>query len=115
MTREQEPDCVEGLDHAWTGEGEGGCDENPVWSLGGTAFKFRRHCRFCGVVRTEIEHGSQRNPGDEDTTTYEVGTADEEAIAVERRRLLRNRMARARRRRGRAGASIRAAPSWPRW
>lgn len=59
-------------DHDWTAEGEGGCDENPgVWSVGGTAMTFATHCRKCGLHRTEHSTGSQRNPGEHDTTTYE--------------------------------------------
>lgn len=62
-----DPDC----DHDWTAEGEGGCDENPgVWSTGGTSFTFASHCRLCGLHRTEHTCGSQRNPGERDTTSY---------------------------------------------
>jgi hypothetical protein len=61
-------DCA----HDWTSEGEGGCTQNPgVWSLGGTTISTREHCRTCGLVRTETSHGSQRNPGECDTTEYE--------------------------------------------
>ncbi len=61
------PDC----DHDWTSEGEGGCRENPgVWSTGGTTMEFHTHCRRCGLHRAETEKGSQRNPGDHDTTFY---------------------------------------------
>lgn len=60
--------------HDWTSEGEGGCDENPgVWSLGGTAMKFRAHCRHCGLIRVVRSTGSQRNPGEHDTVSYEPG------------------------------------------
>jgi len=60
-------------DHEWTSEGEGGCDENPgVWSLGGTTLFFRRHCRKCGLIRTETCYGSQRNPGQADEVKYEM-------------------------------------------
>lgn len=59
-------------DHEWTSEGEGGCDENPgVWSVGGTAMLFMSHCRLCGLHRCERTTGSQRNPGEHDTVTYE--------------------------------------------
>ncbi len=64
-----DPDC----DHEWTSEGEGGCDENPgVWSHGGTAMTFASHCRICGLHRVEHATGSQRNPGEHDTVTYEA-------------------------------------------
>jgi hypothetical protein len=60
-------------DHEWTREGEGGCDENPgVWSTGGTSMMFRSHCVHCGLIRTEHITGSQRNPGEHDTVTYEL-------------------------------------------
>lgn len=59
-------------DHDWTGEGEGGCRENPgVWSLGGTAMSLDRHCRTCGLRRHEHSCGNQRNPGEHDTVSYE--------------------------------------------
>lgn len=58
-------------DHDWTSEGEGGCTENPgVWSTGGTSMSFASHCRTCGLHRKEMTCGSQRNPGDHDTTKY---------------------------------------------
>jgi hypothetical protein len=63
-----DPDC----DHDWTSEGEGGCNENPgVWSVGGTALMIRDHCRKCGLRRREHYTGSQQNPGEHDTVTYE--------------------------------------------
>jgi len=65
-----DPDC----DHDWdaTVEIEGGCRENPgVWSNGGTAMTIRDHCRTCGLRRTHHSTGSQRNPGEVDTYTYE--------------------------------------------
>ena len=59
-------------DHDWTSEGEGGLDENPgVWSTGGTSMLYRSHCRSCGLKRREVHLGSQRNPGEHDTTRYE--------------------------------------------
>lgn len=65
-------------DHDWTAEGEGGLDENPgVWATGGTSMVFRRHCRHCGLIRTERSCGSQRNPGEHDTFTYELPETDE--------------------------------------
>lgn len=60
-------------DHDWesTVEIEGGCRENPgVWSLGGTAMRFAAHCTACGLRRVEHVTGSQRNPGEHDTTEY---------------------------------------------
>jgi len=67
-------------DHDWTREGEGGCRENPgVWSLGGTKMKFRSHCRCCGLHKTEITVGSQRNAEDHDTVEY-CQLADEEIV-----------------------------------
>lgn len=63
-------------DHDWTSDGEGGCTENPgVWSTGGTSMSFVSHCRACGLRRSEMTRGSQRNPGnpgDHDTTQYEM-------------------------------------------
>ena len=59
--------------HDWTGEGEGGCDENPgVWSTGGTSMLFVRHCTRCGLIRTERDPGSQRNPGECPTVEYSL-------------------------------------------
>ena len=70
-------------DHDWTGEGEGGCDENPgVWGHGGTAISVSTHCRRCGLHRTEHHTGSQRNPGEHDTVEYEM--LDEEVIEQHR-------------------------------
>lgn len=58
--------------HDWSAEGEGGCQENPgVWSTGGTSMVFKRHCRKCGLKRTENWTGAQRNPGEHDTFEYE--------------------------------------------
>lgn len=63
-------------DHDWTSEGEGGCDTNPgVWSHGGTAMSFADHCRKCGLRRTEVHYGSQRNPGQADSVAYEMPDA----------------------------------------
>lgn len=67
-------------DHDWTSQGEGGCDQNPgVWSRGGTTIAIHTHCRRCGLMRREVRYGSQRNPGQADTVSYEM--ADEEQIA----------------------------------
>jgi hypothetical protein len=60
-------------EHEWTREGEGGCDQNPgIWSLGGTTVQIRSHCTRCGLIRTEIHHGVQRNPGQADEVRYEL-------------------------------------------
>jgi len=60
-------------DHDWTAEGEGGCKENPgVWLVGGTGMTFDTHCRKCGLHRHEYHTGSQKNPGEHDTVTYEM-------------------------------------------
>lgn len=62
--------------HAWTGEGEGGCDENPgVWSLGGTAISISEHCTQCGLHRTSRLTGVQRNPGEHDEVAYSTRDA----------------------------------------
>ena len=69
----EEPTCLESADgeHDWTSEFEGGCTENPgVWSLGGTTMSFSCHCRHCGMEKTEVNYGSQRNPGQCDTVEY---------------------------------------------
>lgn len=72
-----EPECPAADEHDWTAEYEGGCTENPgVWSLGGTAMLFTSHCRHCGMKRTERTTGSQRNPGECDTTEYSDPDAD---------------------------------------
>lgn len=61
--------------HDWTSEGEGGCEENPgCWSTGGTKMVFQSHCRQCGLHRTEHHMGSQRNPGECDSTEYSAGS-----------------------------------------
>lgn len=63
-------------DHDWTSAGEGGCDSNPgVWSVGGTAMVFAAHCRACGLHRQSRSTGSQRNPGEHDTVSYEMPEA----------------------------------------
>jgi hypothetical protein len=60
-------------DHEWTSKGEGGCDQNPgVWATGGTSMLFASHCRKCGLHREEHHTGSQRNPGEHDTASYEM-------------------------------------------
>jgi len=67
----EEPPCPAADEHDWTSEGEGGCESNPgVWSTGGTGMNFHSHCRACGLKRVIHHTGSQRNPGECDTTTY---------------------------------------------
>jgi hypothetical protein len=67
----EEPDCPESDEHEWTSGFEGGCTENPgVWLTGGTSMMFVSHCRHCGMQRTVKTTGSQRNPGECDTTEY---------------------------------------------
>jgi len=52
-------------DHDWTSQGEGGCDENPgVMAHGGTTISISAHCRRCGLHRTLVDRGSQRNAGE---------------------------------------------------
>jgi hypothetical protein len=66
---EPHTDCT----HSWSSEGEGGCSENPgVWSLGGTTIHTSEHCAHCGLRRKVTMYGSQRNPGQCDSVTYEV-------------------------------------------
>lgn len=78
---EPEPECPESESgHEWTSEFEGGCTENPgVWSTGGTRLSFSAHCRCCGMSRKQVSVGSQRNPGEHDTTEY--GAPDAEWVA----------------------------------
>ena len=65
------PPCPEAAEHEWTSEHEGGCSENPgVWGTGGTSLVISARCRHCGMQRTEHHTGSQRNPGECDTTNY---------------------------------------------
>ena len=60
-------------EHEWSSEGEGGCTENPgVWSRGGTTLVIKSHCIMCGLKRTEVSYGPQRNPGQADTVEYSV-------------------------------------------
>ncbi len=65
-----EPDCTESA-HEWTGEGCGGLSENPgVFGRGGTTIAIVRRCSHCGVVRTEVARGAQRNDGECDSLSY---------------------------------------------
>jgi hypothetical protein len=62
-------------DHSW--EGEGGCDSNPgVWSVGGTSMQYVHVCTECGLRRTEINHGWQRNEGEPDSVEYEFNNKE---------------------------------------
>lgn len=67
-----EPPCPdENGQHDWTAQYEGGCTENPgVWSLGGTTMCYTFHCLNCGMKQTNVDYGSQRNPGQCDTVEY---------------------------------------------
>jgi hypothetical protein len=76
------PECAEGEEHEWAYPHAivGGLEEDPgVWSLGGTADRYHSVCRHCGTHRHETHYGSQRNPGQVDTVTYEA--PDEETLA----------------------------------
>lgn len=67
-------------DHEWvaTVEVEGGLRENPgVWMTCGTSMTIKTHCARCGLKRTERSTGSQRNPGEHDTVTFELPTDEE--------------------------------------
>lgn len=61
-----------GHEHTWERpEWLGGCRENPgVWSRGGTTMAYHSVCA-CGCHLHEIQYGSQRNPGQMDTSEYE--------------------------------------------
>jgi hypothetical protein len=73
----EEPACPAADEHDWTSEFEPGLKENPgVWSVGGTAMVFTARCRCCGMQRTERHTGSQRNPGECDTTEYSEPDAE---------------------------------------
>lgn len=98
---EAEPECTAYAHHVWTPEGTGGCDTNPgVWSLGGTTYRYAHRCRLCGCGRSEVERGTQRNPGECDTVRYSPGAyrPDEDAdrqVATLRQRDQRNARRRA--------------------
>lgn len=62
-----------GHEHAWERPHAvvGGIESNPgVWSTGRTTMIFASVC-VCGAHKTEVCHGSQRNPGEADTTEIE--------------------------------------------
>jgi hypothetical protein len=75
------PECADGEEHEWESPHEivGGLKENPgVWSKGGTTMTFHSVCCHCGAHKHETSYGSQRNPGQVDTVTYEK--ADEATL-----------------------------------
>jgi len=73
-----EPDCdSDAGEHDWRPNPDDGCTENPgVWSLGGTTISSVDFCLHCGLRRKQITRGSQRNPGEADTTEYEPADDD---------------------------------------
>jgi hypothetical protein len=86
-----ETDCGDSDDdHKWVRpvEAVGGCTQNPgVFSLGGTTMAFVSICSRCGIRKTRIDYGVQKNPGDVDHTKYEEPDADTLAwIAQNKRR-----------------------------
>lgn len=88
---EPTPECIEGYQHRWTGEGLGGVDENPgVWYSGhsGTSITIRRRCVVCGMHRRELYYGSQRNAYDCDQRRYErdASAIDDDESSAERER-----------------------------
>ena len=77
-----EPECTNEDGHDWQSPFSivGGIKENPgVWSLGGTKMSFYEVCSCCGMHKREKHYGSQRNPDEQDTATYE--DADEQTLA----------------------------------
>lgn len=83
---DSEPKCSHADGHAWESPYSivGGCKENPgVWSLGGTKMSFRECCSHCGLYKVEKHLGSQRNPGEEDSATYEDADERSEAWVAE--------------------------------
>lgn len=68
------PDCTDVGGHQWTGEGEGGSDENPgVFGSGGGVI-IHEHCKLCGIRR--ITDTWANGPGGEqgyETVRYESG------------------------------------------
>ena len=58
----EEPPCEVADEHDWVEDG--------VWSAGGTSMQHSLHCRECGMKRVDCITGSQRNPGECDTTEY---------------------------------------------
>lgn len=66
-TSEEVPPCVDGEDHD--------LGDPTTYSLGGTSYSHRETCRACKAVRVSLHHGSQRNPGDVDSVTWEPAPA----------------------------------------
>lgn len=62
-TSEEVPPCIDGEDHD--------LGDPMTYSLGGTSYSHHETCRVCGAVRVSLSHGSQRNPGDVDSVTWE--------------------------------------------
>ena len=90
--REVEPDCADGYAHRWTEQGMGGCDQNPgVWSLAGTAFQVASRCLACGCQRIEVAYGSQRDPNQCDSVSYQDGAYRPEPAELTRQRKNRRR------------------------
>ena len=68
-------------DHEWQPHG-GGRDENPgEWDLGGTSRRYVSRCTQCGLLRTEINWGWQRNEHEPDSVEYEFEHADQKEAA----------------------------------
>jgi hypothetical protein len=58
------PDC----DHDWERDERVGCRENPgVMGHGGTKVSVTDICSECGIKRSTMHNGSQRNPGQPET------------------------------------------------
>jgi len=75
----KEPECLDSEEHDWQAPHNivGGVKENPgVWSKGGTTLTFHRVCSRCGTHRHENSYGSQRNPGQIDTVSYEAANEE---------------------------------------
>lgn len=69
------PRCTSSrTNHRWLPDARVGCAENPgVYSRGGTTLVIVHVCPHCSVRRTALHLGSQRNPGQRDTTvTYDA-------------------------------------------
>lgn len=76
-----------GCDHEWATPHSvlGGCDLNPgVWSNGGTKITQKWVCERCGRIRTVVDYGCQRNPGDPlETEEIEEATSESMAWTIE--------------------------------
>ena len=59
-----DPNCS----HEWERDESVGCKENPgVMGLGGTKISVTDICSECGIKRSTMHNGSQRNPGQPET------------------------------------------------